>query len=72
MLSPKSLENKILNINISLLQNAYIKGFIKIKDNKVKTSYDFLEISKSKPKKDVKDILKSRFKIPPPTIDLGI
>lgn len=61
VLSPP-LKDKILNINIKLPQNAYIKGFIKVENNKVKTSYDFLEISAQTPKKNIKDILKSRFK----------
>lgn len=55
------LKDKTLNINVKLPPNSYIKGFIKIKHNKVKTSYDFLEISKPPIKPSLKDILKHRF-----------
>lgn len=65
IIKPKSLKGKILDINISLPTKAYIKGFVKVKDNTVKTSYDFLEIAKDEKDdthvKSLKDILKHRF-----------
>lgn len=62
IIKPKSLKGKILDINISLPTKAYIRGFVKVKDNTVKTSYDFLEIAKDDTHvKSLKDILKHRF-----------
>ncbi|WP_459894605.1 ComEC/Rec2 family competence protein [Hydrogenobaculum acidophilum] len=67
ILNPPSLRGKIVSLNIKLPRESYIKGYIKVKNGIVKTSKDFLEISKpsnhslrflEKPK----ILLKTRFK----------
>ncbi len=63
ILSPKHLEGKIVNLNIKLPKDSYVRGYIKVKNGVVKTSKDFLEIYESKSvKTNLKDILKNRFK----------
>ncbi len=62
IISPKYLKDEVLSLNIKLPQNAYIRGFIKVKNGVVKTSPDFLEIAKSQKIKSLKDFLKNKFK----------
>ncbi len=65
IISPSSLRGELIKLRLKLPKDSYIRGYIKVEKGVVKTSKDFLEISKDinkSPKTELKDILKNRFK----------